>query len=125
MYSFLFSFVTSMFRPSGFRSIVWTSPKLSSSVEKVGSMTPVISFSLHAYQSFGTVRRRVFVQCPCQCSVEVCIYPLHICKRHPLPQDHFIESTDKESVEEPSMEDGKPNHSSNEFEIIQMLGVDA
>ena len=49
MYSFLFSFVTSMFLPLGFKSIVWISPKLSSSVENVGSITPSISFSLSRY----------------------------------------------------------------------------
>ena len=43
-----------MFRPLGFKSIVWTSPKLSSSVEKVGSITPVISFSLHVLSAKAT-----------------------------------------------------------------------
>ena len=46
MYSFLLSFVTSIFRPFGLRSTVTVSPKISSSVENVFSKTPVISLSL-------------------------------------------------------------------------------
>ena len=49
MYSFLFSLVTSIFLPSGFKSMVRISPKLSSSVENVGSITPSISFSLQDF----------------------------------------------------------------------------
>ena len=51
MYSFLFSLVTSILRPFGFRSIVTVSPKRSSSVENVKSKTPSISFSLTICQS--------------------------------------------------------------------------
>ena len=46
MYSFLFSLVTSIFRPFGLRSTVTVSPKISSSVENVFSKTPVMSLSL-------------------------------------------------------------------------------
>lgn len=46
MYSFLFSLVTSISRPPGFRSITRVSPKLSSSVEKVKNRLSEMSFSL-------------------------------------------------------------------------------
>ena len=49
MYSFLFSLVTSIFLPSSFKSMVRISPKLSSSVENVGSITPSMSFSLQNF----------------------------------------------------------------------------
>lgn len=46
MYSFLFSLVTSIFRPLGLRSTVTVSPNLSSSVEKVISKTFSMSLFL-------------------------------------------------------------------------------
>lgn len=49
-YSLLFSFVTSMSCPPGFRSIVTVSPNRSSSVEKVRSSTPSMSLSLESRQ---------------------------------------------------------------------------
>ena len=86
IYSFLFSLVTSMFLPLGFKSMVLISPKLSSSVENVGSITPSISFSLHISKHYKYERERESgaLQCPSQRSMEIGINPLHICKSNSL-----------------------------------------
>ena len=69
---------------------------------------------------------RLFVlQCPSQIPVKVCIYTLHVCKRDLLPQYHLVESADEKGIQEAPMEDCQPNYSSNEFEVIEMLGIDA
>lgn len=56
--------------------------------------------------------------------MEVCIDPFQVCKRYFLPQDHLVESADKECVKETSMEDGQTDYPPNELEVVKMLRVD-
>ena len=58
-YSFLLSSLTSTSRPPGLRSTVTISPNLSSVVQKVSSMTSVMSFSLKANNVLLVLRRAI------------------------------------------------------------------
>jgi hypothetical protein len=42
-----------------------------------------------------------------------------------LVENHLIHAGDEVGVEEATMEDSQADHTSNEFEVIQMLWVDA
>jgi hypothetical protein len=55
--------------------------------------------------------------------MEVGIHSLHVRERNPLPQDHFVESANKECIQEPSVENGQANNSADELEIVEMLWV--
>ena len=57
--------------------------------------------------------------------MEVRIHTLHILEGDLLPQDHLVESSDKEGIQEPAVEDGQTNNTTNELEVIQMFGVNA
>jgi hypothetical protein len=57
--------------------------------------------------------------------VEVLIDTLHILQSDLLPKHHLVEGANEEGVEEPTVENGESYHTTDEFEIIQMLGVDA
>lgn len=126
MYSFLFSFVTSIAAPPGLSSISTRSPNRSSSVVKVCSSSAwEMSFSLRCCQYRLVSRSRTDVQQPGQTLVKICVATLHICKRYFLPENHLVEGADEESIEETPVEDGQPNNSADEFEVVEMLRVDA
>ena len=57
--------------------------------------------------------------------MEIRIDTLHILESNLLPQDHLVESTNEECVQEASVENGQTNDTTNELEITKMLGVDA
>lgn len=61
--------------------------------------------------------KRASVQSPRKVSMEVCIYTFHIRQGDPLPQDHFVESTNKEGIQETPVEDGQSDNSTNEFKV--------
>lgn len=56
--------------------------------------------------------------------MEVSINPLHVLKGDLFPQDHLVECSYEKCIEEPAVEDGKPDNPSDELEVIQMFGVD-
>jgi hypothetical protein len=43
---------------------------------------------------------------------------------HLLPQHHLIESTDEEGIQEATVEDRQADNTTDELEVIEMLGVD-
>ena len=49
----------------------------------------------------------------------------HVRQGHLLLQDHLVQCPDEEGVEEPSMEDGETDDSTDELEVEEMLRVDA
>ena len=57
--------------------------------------------------------------------MEVCIDTLHVLEGDLLPQDHLVESSNEEGVQETAVENGQTNNTTNELEITKMLGVDA
>ena len=57
--------------------------------------------------------------------MEIGVNSFHIRKVDLLPEDHLVEGADEKSVKESSMEDSQTDNTSNEFEVIQMLWVDA
>jgi hypothetical protein len=67
----------------------------------------------------------VILHGPCECAVELSINTFHVGKGDPLLQDHLVESTDKECVQEASVENGQTNDTTDELEVTKMLGVDA
>jgi hypothetical protein len=67
----------------------------------------------------------VIFQGPGQVLVVLLVDALHIVDVDFLAQHHLVECTDEERVEEATMEDGKTDHTTNEFEIVEMLWVDA
>lgn len=65
------------------------------------------------------------VQSPRQIAVQILVHTLHVLQRHLLPQHHLIERPDKEGIQETTVENGQPHHTSDELEVVQMLRVDA
>jgi hypothetical protein len=57
--------------------------------------------------------------------VEVLVDTLHILQSDLLPKHHLVEGANEERIEEPAVENGESDHTTDELEIIQMLGVDA
>jgi hypothetical protein len=67
----------------------------------------------------------IIVKHPRQIAVEIRIDTFHILEGNLLPQDHLVKRTDEERVQEASVEDGQTDDTANEFEVIEMLRVDA
>jgi hypothetical protein len=65
------------------------------------------------------------LQHPFQVTMKISIDTLHILECDLLSQDHLVEGTDEEGVQEAAMEDGQTDNTSDELEVIQMLGVDS
>jgi hypothetical protein len=57
--------------------------------------------------------------------VQIFIHTLHILKGNLLPQHHLVESSDEEGIQETTMENSQTDHSADELEVIEMLGVHA
>jgi hypothetical protein len=55
--------------------------------------------------------------------VQIFIHTLHVLKSDLLPQHHLVESSNEEGIQETTMEDSQTDHSANELEVIEMLGV--
>jgi hypothetical protein len=55
--------------------------------------------------------------------VKIGIHTLHVCQCDFLPQYHFVESPDKESIKEATMENGQPHYSANKLKVVQVLWV--
>lgn len=53
------------------------------------------------------------------------IYALQVGKSDLLLQDHLVERSDEVGIEEATMEDTEPKTSTDELEVVQVLGVDA
>lgn len=64
-------------------------------------------------------------QHPCHPTVQLYINTLQIRQGHLLLEYHLVEANDEVGIQETSMEDTKTKASSNEFEVIQMLRVNA
>ena len=57
--------------------------------------------------------------------MEISIHTLHILQRDLFPEDHLVECSNKECVQEASVENGQTNDTTNKLEVVQMLRVDA
>jgi hypothetical protein len=57
--------------------------------------------------------------------VQILIHTLHILKSDLLPQHHFVESSNEEGIQETTVEDSQTNHSADELEVVEMLGIHA
>lgn len=57
--------------------------------------------------------------------MEVRIDTLHVLECDLLPQDHLVESSNEEGIQETAVENGQTNNTTNELEIVQMFGVNA
>ena len=55
--------------------------------------------------------------------MEIRIDTLHILEGDLLPQDHLVESSNEEGIQETAVENGQTNNTTNELEIVQMFGV--
>lgn len=55
--------------------------------------------------------------------MQVLVDTLHILERNALSKHHLVESTDEERVKESSMENGQAHHTTNKFEVVQVLRV--
>lgn len=69
--------------------------------------------------------RDIILHRPAQSPEEIGINTFHVRKNDPLPQYHFVESSNEKRIQEPPMEDGQAHHTPNELEVAQMLRVDA
>lgn len=125
-YSFLLSFVTAISCPPTLRSIVTVSPKRSSSAENVFSMTSVMSFSLQVVGMSGGSEGGGFIdsQHPSERTEDLGIDTLHIDEGDLLLEHHLVQRGDKVGVEESAVEDGEGEDSSDELEVVEVLGVD-
>lgn len=57
--------------------------------------------------------------------MQILIHTFHILKTDLLPQHHLVESSNEEGIQESTVEDSQTNHSADELEVIEMLGVHA
>jgi len=62
---------------------------------------------------------------PSKSAVELGIDTLHVGQGDSLLQDHLVECTNEECIQEASVEDSQTNNTTNELEVSKMLGVDA
>jgi hypothetical protein len=56
--------------------------------------------------------------------MEFTIDTFHISHSDLFGQDHFIKGDNKEGIEESAMEDGETHDTADEFEVVQVLGID-
>jgi hypothetical protein len=61
---------------------------------------------------------------PGKSAVELCIDTLHVGQGDPLLQDHLVECTNKECIQEAPVEDSQTDNATNELEVSEMLRVD-
>lgn len=57
--------------------------------------------------------------------MQIFVNTFHILKGHLLPKHHLVECTDEERIQETTVENRQTNHTADEFEVIEMLRVDA
>ena len=57
--------------------------------------------------------------------MEVCVHTFHILQSNLLAQNHLVEGTDEERVQEATVENSETDDASDELEVVQMFGVDA
>jgi hypothetical protein len=69
--------------------------------------------------------RRKDLQHPAQGTMEISINSFEINQRHVFPQNHFIKTRHKVGIEESAVEDSQTKTSPYEFEIAEMVGVNA
>lgn len=62
---------------------------------------------------------------PCKCPMEFSVHTLHVLQSDLLLENHLVESADEESIQEPSMENGQSNNTTNKFEVAQVLRIDS
>jgi hypothetical protein len=67
--------------------------------------------------------RRNNLQSPCEITVEIFVNTLHVLERDLLTKHHLVERTNEERIEEAAVENGKSDDPSNEFEVVEVLGV--
>ena len=75
--------------------------------------------------SFGLTIAMSYLQHPLQVTMEISIHTLHVLQGDLLPQNHLVKRSNKEGVQETAVENGQTNNTTNELEIVQMLGIDA
>src|SRR5690242_3223614 len=57
----------------------------------------------------------VVVQHPFQVAVEISVDTLHVLQRNLLPEDHLVEGSDEEGVQETTVENGQSDYTSDEL----------
>jgi hypothetical protein len=57
--------------------------------------------------------------------MEFTIDTFHISHSDLFGEDHFIKGDNKKGIEESAMENGETHDTANEFEVVQVFGVDA
>ena len=62
---------------------------------------------------------------PSESAVELCIDTLHIGQSDPLLENHLVERTNEECIQETPVEDSQTDNTTNELEVSKMLRVDA
>ena len=62
---------------------------------------------------------------PCERAVEFSVNTFHVGKGDPLLQDHLVECTNEECIQEAPVEDSQTDNTTNELEVSKMLRVDA
>jgi len=67
----------------------------------------------------------VILHGPGESAVELSIDTLHVGQGDPLLQDHLVECTNEECIQEAPVEDSQTNNATNELEVTKMLRVDA
>ena len=74
---------------------------------------------------FHTPEPEQYLQHPLQIAMEISIHTLHVSKSHLLSQDHLVKGANEKCIQEPPVENGQTNNASDEFEIVEMLGINA
>jgi len=62
---------------------------------------------------------------PGECAVELSIDTLHVGQSDPLLEDHLVECTNEECIQEAPVEDSQTDNATNELEVSKMFRVDA
>ena len=107
-------------------SMVSVSPNRSSRTVNVSSKTSVMSFSLQKASSIEYPdSTNSYAQTPSKAAIKLVVDALQICERDRLADHALVDTTDEVDVEEPSMVNAHPNHTSDKHEVIQVLGIDA
>lgn len=85
-----------------------------------------MSLSLNYFHQYWYPNRAPenHLHCPLKVTVEISIHSLHVLESDLLLEDHLIEGTDEESVQETAVENGQTYNTPDELEVVQMFRVD-
>lgn len=74
---------------------------------------------------YGSFKASCDLQCPVQVLMELGVHALHVSERNLLSKNHFVKGANEKGVQEAPVENRQAYDSTNEFEVVEMFGIDS